>query len=371
MLRDEHAAEDAFQNVFLLLARKAASIRERTLLAGWLYGAACRIAAHARADAARRRVREARAETERSPDDPAAAAAVRELSAILDEEIGRLPERFRSPIVLCHVEGRTQEEAARRLGCSPRTLQRRLERGRALLRARLSRRGVALSAVLIAPALWGAPAEGAVSARLASAAVQAAVAAGASTATTSGLAGAIAGRTVRAFLLTHTKLTVGLLAAVCVVGSGVGVACWGAAKQAPVAPSFVGGNREAAAPDLSPEPPKRDAPMPIDPKVLARLAEQLQSKNWDERTDALAALEKLVPVKGAGETDFRPVIEPLFDLCGWGGEAEKDARRAEELIAHRRPGGAASSPAAGIDRSAASAGSPPDWWRASSRPAPI
>ena len=151
VLRDEHAAEDAFQNVFLLLARKAGAIRERTLLAGWLYGAACRTAAHARADSARRRDREAQAEAGRLPDDPAVESAARELSAVLDEEVGRLPERYRSPIVLCHIEGQTHDEAARRLRCSPRTLQRLLERGRALLRVRLDRRGVTLSAALLAP----------------------------------------------------------------------------------------------------------------------------------------------------------------------------------------------------------------------------
>ena len=191
VLRDEHAAEDAFQNVFLLLG-KAGSIQKRTLLAGWLYGAACRIAAHARADAAAPSGTEALAEAGRPAGDPAVEAAVRELSAVLDEEVGRLPERYRSPIVLCHVEGRTRDEAARRLGWSPRTLQRRLERGLALLRARLGGRGVTLSAALAAPALWGRPVEAAVSARLASAAVRAAVA-GASITTLYGIAGAMAG----------------------------------------------------------------------------------------------------------------------------------------------------------------------------------
>jgi len=211
VLRDEHAAEDAFQNVFLLLARKAGSIHERTLLAGWLYGTACRTAAHARADAARRRGREALAEAGRPSGDPAVEAVARELSAVLDEEVGHLPERYRSPIILCHVEGQTRDEAARRLGCSPRTLQRHLERGRALLRARLGRRGVTLSAALIAPTLWGRPVEAAVSARLASAAVQAAVAAPSITAFSS-LVGATAGRAVRLFLLTRTQVALGLLA---------------------------------------------------------------------------------------------------------------------------------------------------------------
>ncbi len=65
--------------------------------------------------------------------------------------------------------------------------------------------------------------------------------------------------------------------------------------------------------------------MPIDPKILAKLANQLLSKDWDEPSAALTALEKLVPKKGAGKMDFAPVIEPLLDNCGWGGKADKDA----------------------------------------------
>jgi RNA polymerase sigma factor (sigma-70 family) len=331
VLRDEHAAEDAFQNVFLLLARKAGSIQKRTLLAGWLYGTACRTAAHARVDAARRRGREALAEAGRPSADPAVEAAAVELSAVLEEEVGRLSERYRSPIVLCHVERRTRDEAAHRLGCSPRTLQRRLERGRALLRVRLGRRGVTLAAALVAPALWGRPAAAAVSGRLATAAVQRVVA-GASIATLSRLAGVTAARAVRTFLLTRPQVALGLLAVACLAGSGVGVACYGAGKQAPHAPPSPEAHRQAAAPDLPAKPPKGDAPMPIDPKLLAKLAEQLQSKNWDERPAALTALEKLVPEKGAGKMDFGPVIEPLFDNSGWGGIDEKDRHRAEELI---------------------------------------
>jgi RNA polymerase sigma factor (sigma-70 family) len=331
VLRDAHAAEDAFQDVFVLLARKAGTLRERTLLAGWLYGAACRTAAHARAAAARRRGREALAEARQPSGDPAVEAAARELNAVLDEEVGRLPERFRNPMVLCHIEGLTHDEAARRLGCSPRTLHRRLERGRALLQARLGRRGVTLSAALIAPSLWARPVEAAVSAQLVSAAVQAA-AAGRSVMALCSMVGATAGRVGRTFLLARTRVALGLLAAACLVASGVGIAGYGATKQALPMPLPVGENWEAAPPDLPPAPRKGDVAMPIDPKLLAQLAEQLRSKNLDQRSAALATLEKLVPAKGAGKMDFAPVIEPLFDLSGWGGEAEKDAQMAERLI---------------------------------------
>ena len=152
VLRDEHAADDAFQATFLVLARKAASLRRQEMLASWLYGVAHRVAARARVEAAKRLNREARAEV-RTARDPAAELSTREVCAALEEELGRLPERYRTPFYLCHVEGRTRDQAARQLGCSVRTLQRLLERGRGLLQARLSGRGVSLPAALLAATL--------------------------------------------------------------------------------------------------------------------------------------------------------------------------------------------------------------------------
>jgi HEAT repeat protein len=128
------------------------------------------------------------------------------------------------------------------------------------------------------------------------------------------------------------QVALGLLAVACLVGSGLGVACYGAAKQVPQTPPSTGVKQEAAASDLPVESRKGDASVPIDPKLLAKLADQLRSKKWDERPAALTALEKLLPEKGAGKMDFGPVIEPLFDNCGWGGIGQRDAHRAEELI---------------------------------------
>ena len=112
----------------------------------------------------------------------------------------------------------------------------------------------------------------------------------------------------------------------------MGIARYGTATQVLQTPRSVERNRQAAAPGLPPEPPKGEVPVPIDPERLAQLARQLRSKNWDERSAALAALEKLVPTKGAGEMDFQLVIEPLLALSGWGGSAEKEAHLAEQLI---------------------------------------
>ncbi len=146
ILGDRHDAEDAAQAVFLVLAQQARSIRRTDSLASWLYGVAARVARRARLDAARRRLRE-RKGAERSMAirdvDHAVKQDGSETWAKLYEELARLPERFRVPIVLCHLEGLTYEQAAERLGCPVRTIQSRLSRGRARLRAGLTRRGLA------------------------------------------------------------------------------------------------------------------------------------------------------------------------------------------------------------------------------------
>jgi RNA polymerase sigma factor (sigma-70 family) len=160
VLDDGHDAEDAFQATFLLLARKAAAIRKRDSVGSWLYGAAYRVAARAKVQRARRKEREALGEPAR-PADADAEATWRELRAALDEELARLPERYRGPVVLCHLEGATQAEAAGRLGWSKGTLRRRLDRGLALLRARLTGRGLALPAGMLAVALLHRPADAA------------------------------------------------------------------------------------------------------------------------------------------------------------------------------------------------------------------
>jgi RNA polymerase sigma factor (sigma-70 family) len=144
VLGDEHAAEDAFQTTFLVLVKKAGRLRDRTLLGNWLYGVALRIASKEKARGSRRRLIEQRV-TERSVelDGPIDQA---ELRSVIDEEIRRLPERYRAPLVLCHLEGLRHEEAARRLGCPVGTIESRLSRARAQLKARLERRGLAPTA---------------------------------------------------------------------------------------------------------------------------------------------------------------------------------------------------------------------------------
>jgi RNA polymerase sigma-70 factor (ECF subfamily) len=155
VIGDEHEAQDAAQAVFLVLARRAGSIRRRDSVASWLYRVARRIAARARVLAARRRETEWRGALMARERAHEGEPSLPETE--LYEELDRLPERYRAPLVLCHLEGLTHDQAAQRLRCPVRTVQTRLLRGRARLRERLLRRGVVPSAVL-AGATRAAPA---------------------------------------------------------------------------------------------------------------------------------------------------------------------------------------------------------------------
>ena len=142
ILRNEHDAQDEFQGTFLVLARRAQAVRKRESVASWLHGVALRVAACAQTAMAHRRRHETRA-------GQMAAARVSvegnstELSTILHEELGRLPEQHRSVVVLCYLEGHTCEAAARQLGWPVGTVKSRLSRARERLRGRLLRRGLA------------------------------------------------------------------------------------------------------------------------------------------------------------------------------------------------------------------------------------
>jgi RNA polymerase sigma factor (sigma-70 family) len=165
LLRDEHLAEDAFQATFLVLARKAGSIGQPATLAAWLYRVAYHIALRARKQAGRRRAREgslhdaAREESADRKIEP-------ELRRVLDEEVSRLPEKYRALIILCYWEGKTYEQAAALLGCPGGTVAGRLARARELLRRRLTRRGMALSAGALAAGFSQVPGSAAVPAAL-------------------------------------------------------------------------------------------------------------------------------------------------------------------------------------------------------------
>ena len=160
-------ADDAFQATFLVLVRRAGSVRRTDALGSWLCGVAMRVSLRAKGRRGRLFAREAGAADAGDPLDrfPARAASPagdRDEWAAVTEELGRLPEKYRAPLVLCYLEGRTTTDAAGRLGWSVGTFKSRLAKARDLLRGRLARRGLALTAVAVAALLAASSATAAV-----------------------------------------------------------------------------------------------------------------------------------------------------------------------------------------------------------------
>jgi RNA polymerase sigma factor (sigma-70 family) len=224
LLADPHSAEDVFQATFLVLARRANSLRKPDAVGSFLYGVAYRLACRARTEAARRQFHERRHRVP-PPADPLAEVSGRELLTALEEELNRLPEKYRSSLVLCYLQGRTRDEVARQLGWSLRTLQRRLEQGRALLHARLTRRGLALSALLLST-LLAAPPASALPAKLVTATVRAARAFPTVSAElagpTAGRAEALARELLRTMYATRLKIATSLVMGLTLLAAGMG-----------------------------------------------------------------------------------------------------------------------------------------------------
>jgi RNA polymerase sigma factor (sigma-70 family) len=228
-LRDRQDAEDATQAVFLVLARKAATLRRPNALAAWLHGVARHAALKSRRSNERRRVQEARrarVAVPPPPPDPRDELTARELLQAVDEELQRLPEVYRVPIVLCCLEGRSQDEAAAYLGWTPGSLRGRLERGRKRLHARLVRRGLALSVPLVALELSQALAARGMSASVAEGMKHAAVAfaAGeqAQASALSAEAAALGERILEGMAMARLKLGLALFLAAGLVAAGAG-----------------------------------------------------------------------------------------------------------------------------------------------------
>jgi RNA polymerase sigma factor (sigma-70 family) len=207
ILHDDHDAEDAFQVTFLVLARKAGSIRKKQSIASWLYGVAYRVAQKARVAAARRRSHEAQAPPVGAAR-PASEMAWRELQGILDDELTRLPEKYKSPFILCCLEGKSKKEAADELGWKEGTVSSRLAHARKLLQLRLSRRGVTLSALLCGTALAQNTALATTPPLLAASTVKAALSFVSGSSAQAGQTTVLAEEVLRAMAVTRLKLGV-------------------------------------------------------------------------------------------------------------------------------------------------------------------
>jgi RNA polymerase sigma factor (sigma-70 family) len=262
VLGNRHDAEDAFQATFLVLARKAGSVRLAGCLSAWLHGVACRVALGARAPARRRR-REPLAPELAPPDprpDPLAELTAREALSILEEEVQRLPEAYRLPVVLCCLHGLTQEDAARQLGWTPGSVKGRLERGRKHLQRRLAGRGLGLAAALALVEVSRATAAG-LGDRLVASTAMAATGAAFGSAAGAGLVSAEISALAEGALTrgTLTKLKVGLLWLLVVGAVATGLVAWGHQKPA--------GNLTAMAEGAEPKRPAPDAEPPRSPNV--------------------------------------------------------------------------------------------------------
>ncbi len=158
VLRDGHEVDDAFQATFLVLVRRAGTIRDGELVGHWLHGVAHRVAVRARAQAARRHVRERTGtDQDRAEDDATGDGPSSDLRPVLDEELARLPDSLRAPVVLCYLGGLTHEQAALELRCPVGTVRSRMARARDRLRTRLARRGMTASGAALAAAIAADP----------------------------------------------------------------------------------------------------------------------------------------------------------------------------------------------------------------------
>jgi TIGR03009 family protein len=259
-----HDAEDAFQATFLVLARNAGSIAKRGSVASWLHGVARRIARRVKADLVKRRAVEGHPERLLAPDS-LGDLVWQDLRILLDDEISRLPEKYRAAFVLCYMEGKTNDEAARLLGCPRGTVSSRLVRAREILRARLSRRGLALSAAFVTTMLTRTTAAAAVSGKLIAFTARAALQVGAGQFADAGLLSAqvvtLTEGVLKAMAMTKLKVAALLLSlGVAIAGAGAVTLNQGVAKPAPVAAE--NGKKEVhPEPAEPPEPSRKPDPV--------------------------------------------------------------------------------------------------------------
>jgi RNA polymerase sigma factor (sigma-70 family) len=280
LLHDVHDAEDAFQATFLVLAHRAGSIRKLPSVGSWLYGVAYRVALRSRTSTQRRRRHERQAEPMPSTD-PLSTLARRELRTVLDEELSRLPERYRAPVVLCDLEGKTHQEAARELGQPAGSMSRRLARGRELLRQRLAGRGVLLSGSVLLTAL----AEQSVAAppALLTATLRAVTLSAAGQAVLCPQAATLAEGTLKAMAPARLQIAVRLLLVVSVLAAGAGL------LPNPRAGSKPPQANPTARPNPAPRPPRK--PNTADePLTVKAIKERLLRRHGGTaRTEAAVA----------------------------------------------------------------------------------
>jgi RNA polymerase sigma factor (sigma-70 family) len=294
-LRNTHDAEDAFQATFVVLARKAGAIRQRERVGNWLYGAAYRATLEAKA--ARRRVKERQVSNMPEPAAPSA-DPWRDLRPLLDQELNRLPDKYRVPVVLCDLEGRTRRQVARQLGIADGTLSERLSAARRLLAKRLARHGLTLSGGALAAALSQNAASATAPAALVAFTVKAAasVAAGhtAAAGVMSAKVAALTQGVLKAMLMTKLKIATALLLSVAMIAS-LGVAA--ATRQETPKP--------AAQKAEKPQPKQTDKP-----EATVTWKERAVVRSHEDEVTTVAFVGKMLLTGTGGKDAMR-----LWDLA--------------------------------------------------------
>jgi RNA polymerase sigma factor (sigma-70 family) len=307
-LRDPRDIEDAFQATFLILARRAGSIRKREVLSSWLYGVAYRVAVRSRSDVLRRRSYE----TSMSSNDDAAEIhenGVEDVVPILDQELSRLPEKLRAPLVLCYLKECTHDQAAAELRWPVGTVRSRLARGRELLRERLTRRGCAPSAAFLgtSPGLSLRPFTASVPPALVRSTVQSASRfAPAAMAGTAGplLVSSLSGS---ATTLAQGVLTTMALSQIKMFGAGLIAAGL-------VAGSFGAGAWALASPRQDPAPRRVQPPRPVAPTPVPARRPVIEPAEPAPVSGPLTMQYQVVPTNTPGQTGLSAVENRLAEL---------------------------------------------------------
>ncbi len=276
LLGHEHDAEDAFQATFLVLARRAESVSPRDRVGSWLYGVACRTALELRRSNARRRGRETQVSELPHPTVEPPGAAL-ELRPLLDEELSRLPDKYRVPMVLCELEGRSRKEVAGQLRLPEGTLSSRLATARKLLALRLARRGLALSAAALAAALSEEAARAGVPAPLVTSAVKGAVSAAV---VVPARVAALAKGVEKAMLLSRLKAGALVLLAATLAVLGAGAFAYHAAGDEKGGPGRPTKDRPGGR--VAGVPAAAGRPAPKDPKTDRDLLQGMWNVVWIE-----------------------------------------------------------------------------------------
>jgi RNA polymerase sigma factor (sigma-70 family) len=269
VLHHLHDAEDAFQATFLVLARKAVAIRQRESVGSWLYGAAFRSALEAKA--VRRRSRERQVSAMPEPEAVVEADIWSDVRPLLDQELDRLPDKYREAVVLCDLEGKTRKEAARQLGVPEGTLSGRLTTARRMLAGRLARHGLAVSGGALAAVLSQGAASACVPKSLVVPTAKAAAPVAAGQAAAAGVistqVAALTEGVLKTMLLTKLRLTAALFLAAAVFGTGLGLL---------VGQGLAGDEKGARAPE-APKPAAEGAKDPAPGADLKSLQQALQA----------------------------------------------------------------------------------------------